>query len=219
MTLRPQWLGTIPYGQALEQQRTRREAIIRGEAPEAFWLLEHPPVITVGRRIVKDLPPHESLSEAGIELFSTERGGLATYHGPGQLVGYLLVDTEKRNLKVRETVERLERGIAEWLALYSIKAHSRTGYPGVWSGGDKICAIGMHFRHGVSMHGFALNVNIDLQGFKWITPCGIIDGGVTSMKQLLGQTPMVAHIAEEVGDQVLQSLFCSSVIDTRQQCG
>ena len=198
-----QWLGRMSYAWAWRLQRLRREAVIAGTAPEACWLLEHDPVVTTGRRKVELDEP--GLRAAGIAVHHTERGGLATWHGPGQLVGYLILDC--RELGVKRTIAAVEQGVIDFLRGRAIEADRRDGYPGVWVGNDKICAIGMHFARGVSMHGFALNVAPDLAaGFGRITPCGITDGGVTSMAVLQGSAPPLDELADPVGRSVLRAL-------------
>lgn len=189
------WLGRVPYREALARQRARREAVIAG-APEALWLLEHDPVVTTGRRDAGDLDA-EALARAGIDLVATERGGLATWHGPGQLVGYLIVDLHRRRLGVRGLVTALEQGLIDWLGAQGVAAGRREGYPGVWVGRDKIAALGLHFRLGVSLHGFALNLTNDLDGFARIVPCGITDGGVTRLADRIpaAPSPWDAHLA------------------------
>lgn len=196
---RPQWLGRLGYRWAWRLQRLRREAVIAGHAPEAVWLLEHDPVVTTGRRPVEVLPD-------GIEVVRTERGGLATWHGPGQLVGYLILDVGSRGMGVKSTICGVEEGIVRWLGGLGIVAGRRAGYPGVWVGRDKICAVGMHFRRGVSMHGFALNLTADLSGFEAIVPCGITDGGVTSVRRLLGACPTPLEASSDVGRVLVDTL-------------
>jgi lipoyl(octanoyl) transferase len=198
------WLGRVPYAEALERQRQRREAIVAGQAPEALWLLEHEPVITTGRRAV-DLDSER----LGVPVIQTERGGLATYHGPGQLVGYLLLDIGRRGGSVRGTVCAVEAGLIDWLRP-QLMTGRREGYPGVWVGRDKIAAIGLHFRRGVSMHGFALNLTVELERFQGFSPCGIEDGGVTSLQRELGRSPAPGEVALEVGACVLQHVLNAS---------
>lgn len=206
MTPRPEWLGRLRYGWAWQLQTLRREAVIDGLAPEACWLLEHDPVITTGLRAVDDVPPDDVLRVRGVDRHRTERGGLATWHGPGQLVGYLILDLPRRGLRVRDTITAIEQGLIDWLADVGVAAGRRAGYPGVWLGADKVAAIGMHFRRGVSMHGFALNLVNDLDGFGLITPCGIEDGGVTTLERVLGGAPTPEEAAIPVGHHVIAAL-------------
>ena len=201
-----QWLGRLEYGWALRLQRARREGVIDHGAPEAIWLMEHDPVITTGLRGVDDLPPPDVLRARGVALYRVERGGLATWHGPGQLVGYLIVDLGRRGLRVKDVIAGVEDGVIAWLASVGVTAGRRDGYPGVWCGREKICAIGMHFRRGVSLHGFALNVDPDLSGFDLIVPCGIRDGGVTSVRRQIGRNIDLESCAEAVGASVWRSI-------------
>ncbi len=202
----PVWQGRIRYHWAWELQNLRRDAIIAGRADEAFWLLEHDSVITTGRRAVDDLPSAAVLADRGIDSHHTERGGLATWHGPGQLVGYLMLDLPRRGLKVRELVCAVEAGIIDWLHGAGIEAHRRSGYPGVWVGKNKLCAVGMHFRRGVSMHGFALNLTPSLDAYEWFTPCGITDGGVTTVAIERGDAPTPAQAWRAVSECVIAAI-------------
>jgi lipoate-protein ligase B len=201
-----QWLGTVPYGEALERQRAYREQVIAGTEPEAIWLLEHPPVLTTGRRKVNDLPPREVFAAHGIETYETERGGLATYHGPGQLVAYVFVDAFQRGLGVRGTVDALEGAVISWLRNQGVSAERNCDHRGVWVGGDKVCAVGLHFRKGVSMHGLALNLTTDLAPYELFTPCGIVEGGVTSLERLTGRSPSPQEAAPAVATELSAAL-------------
>lgn len=199
------WLGRVPYREALRRQRERREAVLAGAAPEAFWLLEHDPVVTTGRRDAGAIDA-SALAAAGIDLVATERGGLATWHGPGQLVGYLIVDLHRRHLHVRTLVTAVEQGLIDWLDAQGVSAGRRGGYPGVWVGPDKIAALGLHFRRGVSLHGFALNLTNDFDGFARIVPCGITDGGVTRLADRIPSAPSPADAHSGVAVAVLGAL-------------
>lgn len=198
------WLGRVPYGPTLDAQRVYRDRVVAGNAPEALWLLEHDPVITTGRRVVNDLPPVEALGAAGYTLFVTERGGLATCHEPGQLVGYLFVDA--RTLGVRRLVAAIEAGLIDWLRTRGVAADRRDGYPGVWVGREKLAAIGIHVGRGVTMHGFALNLVNDRRGFAFITPCGITDGSVGTLCSVLGAAPTPEEAANSVGAAVIAAI-------------
>lgn len=196
---RPQYLGRLGYRWAWRLQHLRREAVIAGVAPEAIWLLEHDPVVTTGRRPVQGLPTH-------VDVVRTERGGLATWHGPGQLVGYLILDIGARGGTVKGTVLAMERGVLSWLDAQGVRGARRPGYPGVWIGNDKVCALGVHVRRGVTMHGFALNLKPDLHGFSAIVPCGITSGGVTSLLRVTGRSPTPAEAASSVGVHLVDTL-------------
>lgn len=201
------WLGRVPYASALERQRARREAILAGEATEVLWALEHDPVVTTGRRPAS--LDEGRLRAAGLDVVATERGGLATWHGPGQLVVYALIDAARRGLGPRALVCALEKGVIDWLGARGVRATTRPGFPGVWipspappSGLDKICAVGLHFRRGVSMHGLALNLSPDLRAFSLFTPCGVSDAGVTSLAALLGDAPTPEEAAADVVEAI-----------------
>ena len=207
------WLGRVPYAEALERQRTRREAILAGEAEEALWALEHDPVITTGRREAGPLPDPTWLEAQGIALCKTERGGLATWHGPGQLVVYALINAGGRGLGPRGLVSALEDGVLGCLRDLGLSPTRRDGHPGVWvpsptspAGLDKICAVGLHFRRGVSMHGLALNLDPDPWGFSLFTPCGITDAGVTSVARQLGSAPSPKEASAALLEQLVSEL-------------
>ena len=191
----------MPYLDAWERQRACRDAIVAGRGAEAFWLLEHDPVVTTGRRDAGIDP-----AKIGAPVVRTDRGGLATYHGPGQLVGYLMIDVVGRGGGVRSTVAGVEAGIIAWLGDRGVVGERRPGRPGVWVDGAKICAVGMHFRRGVSMHGFALNLSVDLAAFGGFDPCGIQDAGVTSLARLTGAAPAPGVAADSVGGRVVGAL-------------
>lgn len=202
--MRWRWLGRVPYADALASQRAHRDALGEGTVGPEVWLLEHDPVVTTGRRVVDDLDAG-CIATAGYDLVTTERGGLATCHEPGQLVGYVLIDAS--DIGVRRTVATLEGAIVEWIAGRGVAAGVREGYPGVWVGRDKVCAIGLHFRKGLTMHGFALNLVNDLRGFGLITPCGVRDAGVTTLARLISGAPAPAEAAAEVGEIVVRRLL------------
>lgn len=202
--MRVEWRGRVEYGEALAAQRAYRARLAAGEGDEVVWLLEHPPVITTGRRGVADLD-EARIAAAGYALFRTERGGLATCHEPGQLVGYVLIDA--RDLGVRRLVEAIEVGVAGWLRGEGIEAGRREGYPGVWVGREKVCAVGLHVQGGRTMHGFALNLVNDLRGFGLITPCGITDGGVASVARFWPAAPGPEAAATAIGASVVSALL------------
>lgn len=196
------WFGRVPYDEAWAWQLAWRDAVIAGTEPEILGLFEHDAVVTTGRRPVEGL---ERVRAAGIPVVSTERGGLATWHGPGQLVGYPIVDVGRRGIRVREWVALIEHVIIAWLGEQGIAAALRPGAPGVWVGRDKICAVGTHFRRGVSMHGFALNLSCDLSACGLFVPCGIADGGVVSASAL-GCAIDPAQAAPAVGEAFARSV-------------
>lgn len=160
---------------------------------EQVWLLEHPDVITLGKHAVHSnlLFPEAELRGRGVEVFEIERGGDVTYHGPGQLVAYVLIDLENHRLGVKKFVDLLEESVIRTIARWGIKGERVEGATGVWIGKGthaerKICAIGVKCSRFVSMHGLALNVNTDLSRFQLINPCGFTDKGVTSLQRETG---------------------------------
>ena len=186
-------LGRVPYRSALAFQRRAVEARASGRAPDVLYFVEHDPVITVGRA-GKDSSLRLSAAEyelRGVEVVAVERGGDATYHGPGQLVGYpvLALDNLPCGRDLHRFLRDLEEGLIRALASFSITAERRPPYTGVWVGSRKIAAIGVAVRRWVTFHGFALNVDPNLSHFDWIHPCGIRHLGVGSMASLLGAAP------------------------------
>ena len=188
--LRVQWLDRVPYAEALRLQDDlvrRRQA---AEADDTLLLLEHPPVVTLGRGAHPEhlLFAGDELRRRGVEVFEAGRGGDVTYHGPGQLVGYpiLLLPPAGRDLhRLLRSVEEVLIAVA---ADFGIEAERVEGLTGVWVGREKLAAIGMRVARWVTSHGFALNVSTDLSGFDLIVPCGIRGRGVTSLARLLGRS-------------------------------
>ncbi len=190
--MRHAWLvdcGRMPYGRAWALQRALLAARQAERVPDTVLLVEHPPVITVGRagRSSNILAPRGLLAERGIEVFAVERGGDVTYHGPGQLVGYPILDLRALDEDVVRYVRLLEGTLIAALREWRIPAERVRGYPGVWVRGAKIAAIGVAVKRKVTMHGFALNVDPELSHFELINPCGL-GKPVTSMARLLGRT-------------------------------
>jgi lipoyl(octanoyl) transferase len=201
-------LGRLPYADALRCQDDLVEARLRNEVPDTLLLVEHPPVITLGRRgSASDiyLPP-EQLSARGIEVHHTTRGGLVTYHGPGQVVGYPIVHLRQRGLRVPEYVHALEQALISALAALGIAAWTDPDHIGVWTAQGKIAAIGIAQRHGVTLHGFAINLQPDLSHFALINPCGLADRGVTSAQAILGQPVTLATFKPLLAQSVLDAL-------------
>jgi len=174
------WLGRVPYGEALELQRRLAQDRIDGRIPhDRLLLLEHPPVVTMGRT---SQPAHVLRAE-GIDLFEVERGGDVTYHGPGQLVGYPILDLTGYRQDLHWYLRTLEQALIEALASLGITADRRSGCTGVWTAERKIASIGVHVKQWVTWHGFALNVTTDLQAFDRIVPCGIAGVEMTSIER------------------------------------
>ena len=176
--------GAVPYPQALAEMEARAAAIRDGSAGELIWLLEHPPLYTAGTSAAAD----ELLAPTRFPVFPTGRGGRYTYHGPGQRVGYVLLDLERRGRDVRAYVHALEQWVMAALARCGIAAHAADGRIGIWvdtPGGEaKIGAIGVRVRRWVTLHGFSINVSPDLSHFSGIVPCGLAGFPVTSVAAL-----------------------------------
>jgi lipoyl(octanoyl) transferase len=191
------WLGRIPYQPVLELQEQIRDEILAGRRRETLLLLEHPAVITLGRHadpahVLLSMP---ALRARGIEMCRTSRGGDVTFHGPGQLVGYPIFRLRRG---VRAHMQAMAMSIVEWLAGLGLAAEWRASTPGVWVGSDKICAFGVHVRHRIATHGFALNLATDLDGFSTIIPCGLATAGVTSLQRQIGNAPAPEAVARSL---------------------
>ncbi len=200
------WGNAQPYRLTWERQKRRREAVLAGEDAECLALLEHVSVITTGRRPVKMSPVAAELQTLGIDLVQTERGGLATWHGPGQLVGYLICAVARRGWKVRTTVSALEAGLQSWLETQGITCQTRCDHPGVWVGDKKIGSVGLHFRRGVSMHGFSLNLLAVGPEVDLIRPCGLDPGALTSVEAMGGGRRRPVDVAPLLASHLLDSL-------------
>ena len=182
-------LGSVPYGEALELQRAAARARISGElAEDLLILLEHPPVVTFGRtaKAANLLATPALLAARGVDVFEVERGGDVTFHGPGQLVGYPIIDLKGHKQDLHWYLRQVEESLIVALGALGIPAERNPGKTGVWTRGRKIASIGVHARDWVTWHGFALNVNTDLSYFDLIVPCGIPDVTMTSVARELG---------------------------------
>jgi len=184
-------LGVVPYADALEIQRALVEDRRAHRVGDLLLFVEHPHVLTLGVRgdggRSHILAPPEMLHARGIEIYETGRGGDITYHGPGQLVGYPIVDLKPDRCDVHRYVRDLEDVLIRTAADYGINARRIDGLTGVWVGDEKLAAIGVRISRWVTSHGFALNVTTDLDNFDLIVPCGIADRGVTSLSRLLSR--------------------------------
>jgi lipoyl(octanoyl) transferase len=197
------WLGRIPYAEALRRQEEAARCLAGG-GDETLLLLEHDPVFTLGRNAsaADVLWPAEKCGAAGIEVHESDRGGRVTYHGPGQLVGYPILNLSPDRRDVKRYVTDLEEVLIRALARLGISAF-RSPLPGrvtsVWFGNDKIAAIGVHIARWITTHGFALNVTDEpLANFAGIVPCGITDGGVTSIQRAAGKSFPIEAVAHDV---------------------
>jgi len=202
-------LGTVEYNKSLQLQNNLVSARIAGEIPDTMLFLQHFPVLTIGVSGKEEdiIVPEDLLDDEDIAVFYTDRGGGVTYHGPGQLVGYLIFDLQTKGKDIHRFVRNLEEVIIRTLDTFSIPAYVDPQYPGVWVEQAKICALGIRVTRWVTKHGFALNVNTDPRHFSFIIPCGITDRQVTSMSQLLGHDIAL----EDVTSCILEQ--CAEVFD------
>ena len=189
-------LGLVDYGPTLTAMRDFTDTR-SAQTPDEFWLLQHPPVFTQGQAGKAE----HVLAPGNIPVVQVDRGGQVTYHGPGQWVLYLMVDLRRRALGVRDLVDLIEHGLISLLAHYGIEAQTRQGAPGVYVAGQKIASLGLRVRKGCSYHGLALNVDMDLEPFERINPCGYAGLEVTSMANLLS-----AVDCDAVGKRLLSTL-------------
>jgi lipoyl(octanoyl) transferase len=207
-------LGTVPYADALDLQRAAAKARISGSIPEDLLLLvEHPPVVTLGRSSKANhlVASPALLAARGVELHEVERGGDVTFHGPGQLVGYPIVDLKRHRRDLHWYLRQVEEGLIVALGALGIRAVRNPGLTGVWTGDDaaparKIASIGVHARDWVTWHGFALNVTTDLTYFGLIVPCGIAGVHMTSVaRELGGPAPDRGELRERTADAVARA--------------
>jgi lipoyl(octanoyl) transferase len=179
-------LGTLSYADALDVQRAAARARIDGTiADDLLLLVEHPPVVTTGRssKAAHLLLTPDALAARGVELFDVDRGGDVTFHGPGQLVGYPIVDLQNHKADLHWYLRQIEAALIRALAEFEIPGERSAGQTGVWTSGRKIASIGVHARQWVTWHGFALNVTTDLSYFDMLVPCGIANVTMTSIEQ------------------------------------
>lgn len=213
-------LGRMKYADAWKLQHELFNSMVSvkkgGGRPSREYLLlvEHYPVVTLGRHARESnlLLPEEMISARGVDCFHVERGGDVTYHGPGQLVAYPILDLERHRLGVKDYVSLLEEAVIRTLSLYGIKGERVEGASGVWigKGGDserKICALGVKCSRFCTMHGLALNVNTDLSGFSIINPCGFVDKGVTSMSRETGRDIDFEEVKRSFSEVFLRLIF------------
>src|SRR6056297_3237237 len=204
MELRISDLGLLEYQEALTYQYSLLEQCRNETIPDTLLLLEHPPVVTLGKRGDNSdlLFSEEALAARGVQTAWIDRGGQATYHGPGQLVGYPIINLRHHQRKIKRFVHNLEAFLIRLLKEhYGITAHTEDDYIGVWVDNRKIAAIGISIHQAVTMHGFALNVATDLDFFSLIVPCGIRDSGrgVTSISKETGRKVSVEEVKEKAG--------------------
>jgi len=193
-------LGLVDYGEGLRLQHDRVAARKAGAIPDTLLLLEHPHVYTFGRNARREhlLISNEHVASVGAQVFETDRGGDITYHGPGQLVGYPILDLTRHRRDIAWYMRSLEEVFIRVAGEYGIGAGRIPGAPGVWVDNDKLVAMGVHVSRWVTSHGFAFNVNTDLRYFGWIVPCGLRGKGVTSLGKLLRKHVRIEEVTERV---------------------
>ncbi len=212
-------LGRVAYEEALELQRHIARDRISGALPQDVLLLvEHPPVVTLGRASKGKhlIASPEFLRSKGVELFEVERGGDVTFHGPGQLVGYPIVDLKRHRLDLHWYLRKIEEALINTLADYDIVGERNPSFTGVWTKGKKIASIGVHARDWVTWHGFALNVTTDLSYFDLMVPCGIDGVVMTSIARELGTDDVSMHdVIERVSAKFAAAFDLTPVVTSR----
>ena len=216
MLLHVEQLGLVDYAAALELQKEKVAQRKAGTIPDTLLLLEHSHVYTLGRNARREniLVSPEWLASRGAQVFTTDRGGDVTYHGPGQLVGYPILDLTQHRRDISWYMRSLEEVFIRTARDFGIEAGRLPGAAGVWVGNNKLVAMGVHLSRWVTSHGFSFNVNTDLRYFEWIVPCGLVGKGVTSLVKLLGKPVemelVIEHAVEHFGAvfevQVVESL-------------
>jgi len=203
-------LGQLPYADVLDLQRWVARARIAGDIPQDVLLLvEHPPVVTLGRtaKSAHLLSSPDALHERGVEVFEVERGGDVTFHGPGQLVGYPIIDLKRHKQDLHWYLRQVEEALIRALAYCGIGAERNPGRTGVWTHGRKIASIGVHARDWVTWHGFALNVTTDLSYFNLIVPCGIDGVVMTSIVREVEDGAINLAVVEEMVARAFGEVF------------
>ena len=191
------WLGRIGYSEALILMESLMGRVEKMEIPGVLLFLEHPPIITLGRRAGPEdvVATQDELVKSGFRVFPADRGGMATCHGPGQLIGYVVIHLGRLGLGIRNFVEKLECMIINVLASMGVKGISVEGMPGVWVQGKKIAALGMRVKDHITSHGFALNVDFNLNAFNFVVPCGMKEIKVANLSELLDVIPSLPELA------------------------
>lgn len=199
-------LGRPSYAEAYQRQLGRRAAVESGTAPNTLFLVEHDPVMTLGRNAHREhlLKTPAALEQAGIQVVEADRGGDVTYHGPGQLVAYPILDLRAWRQSIKWYLRALEEVLIGQLSAYGLLGERVEGLTGVWVGDAKVAAIGVGIHKWVTFHGIALNVNPDMTHFTYIVPCGIADRPVTSLAMLMDNAPDLAQAASDFERGFLQ---------------
>ena len=193
------YLGVVPYDVAMRVQQALLSARAEGLIPDVLLLLQHPPAFTLGRFRGKEdiIVPRDMLTREGIAVFHTNRGGSVTYHGPGQLIGYPVLNLKEKCRGVRQYIWSLEEVIIRLLHTIGIQGHRVADHSGVWVGNKKICSVGVNVSRHISTHGFALNVSNDLRYFQYIRPCGLASEVMTSVSELSGRSVDVDTVVSD----------------------
>ncbi len=202
-------LGRCKYENTLAVQHDILEKRQKGKISDTLIIVEHPPVITLGRHAVQSniVASEEYLNSQGVSVYQTDRGGDVTYHGYGQIVGYPIVNLRDKKTGIKKFVGNIENTFIDLLKNeFGIKAGKNDEHTGVWVGDEKIVAIGLSIKQRVTMHGFAFNVNTNLDHFKLIVPCGIVDKGVTSVEKITGVTADFENINKLTIDYICKNL-------------
>ncbi len=221
-------LGRMEYQRAWDTQKFIQERQLSGAQGPVVLTVEHPPTITIGRRgQMEDLvAPLAVLERRGIAVIETDRGGQITYHGPGQLVVYPLVNIQELGLDTHGYMRALEESVIQYLASLDLKGYRVQDRTGVWVGKDKICAMGIRVRKWWALHGLALNITTDLNHFGMIIPCGIRDRGVTTLEKLLGphcpdyetvQTDYLRCLGEQLGIELTQEQDNTTILQSESE--
>ncbi len=221
-------IGLTDYKPAWDLQKKLFDLRVEGKISDVLLLNEHNHVYTIGKSGNENhlLANSEELKAKGASVYEIDRGGDITYHGPGQLVGYPILDLNNYYLDIHRYLRDLEEVIIRTLAEFGIKASRDNSFTGVWVGNEKIAAIGVKVSHWVTMHGFALNVNTDLSYFERIIPCGIFHKGVTSIEKLLGhQVPLdevtkfiVKHFQKVFDVKIIEQEALNHILDEKAEC-
>jgi lipoyl(octanoyl) transferase len=214
-------LGRVGYAEGLELQKRLVEQRKSGQIPDQLLLLEHPPVITLGVKTRNNqtniVATPEALAREGVSVFETGRGGDVTYHGPGQLVGYPIIDLKPDRCDVHRYVRDIEEVMIRAAAAFGVEAARLPGLTGAWVGNDKLAAIGVRISKWVTSHGFAFNVNTALNHFDFIVPCGITDKGVTSLQRLMGRPVEMVEVEDAI-ERALIEVFSRQHLTVIEQC-
>jgi lipoyl(octanoyl) transferase len=202
--------GVVPYGEALERQERAHDKVVAGDDPYLIFC-QHPPTVTLGQHADRSFLrlTEDGFKSQGIQLISTDRGGEATAHEPGQIVCYPIVPVQRLKLSVKTYVYTLEQSVIDCLAEFGIVASRHQDFPGVWVEQEKICALGIRIKNRVSMHGLALNVVNTLETFRSIVPCGISQFGITSVARY---TAMREHKSNAIGLDVVQKSLVDKIL-------